>query len=613
MSVELVLRPWIGYDEVDPKRVSVSSKEQLMEEARALVGCAKDEAVKLYYCELNDAGLPKEKEQRVMIAGPENMRLAKEKGGGVVWVCVGGSPTTSPQKQKPRSPYLVPEFASVGFADLPELYSDSALLSLTDNLRGEAQDQVLLLMMAIPGSGKSRTVMSACAGAKICQVRIKFLDDALGVIRSRIRDVKGSMKYQEWKDLLSNVIKGLLNEKLGTIKGPCVVHIDDAQTLMGTSVVKREGWDGANEIGDPWDLVMPTLCSVLHSHLCEFAERRCVVSGTNFFAPLVLSTGSEAKTCHMVIDGTFPPKWVMSELVDKYFRIPESLRNEMVEHVTFLSGNRRAIQHFLVQLKLVVANKQSGDEFSALELCKVRNEAFSLWSYPILKALGGNPSSVAVQAVAALVFPEALSGRWEDSCIKFPLDKLPQSVKEFGLAGGLNLVIRDLEVVISVPRGCVWEFLSSLVAASFANRSSVIEVEAFVRVAQSVDIEKGHAFERLFACELTMMRRDGGGPLYAWIAKAWRGRGKLVPDPFVFGQPFVYESCIQDAKWASHQVYCVREEADAVKNRVVDVGFPMFLAEDNYPVKPVRIMCELKNGYKEAKLWRLCWVQRFFS
>jgi len=168
-------------------------------------------------------------------------------------------------------------------------------------------------------------------------------------------------------------------------------------------------------------------------------------------------------------------------------------------------------------------------------------------------------------------------------------------------------VIRDLEVVISVPRGCVWEFLSSLVAASFANRSSVIEVEAFVRVAQSVDIEKGHAFERLFACELTMMRRDGGGPLYAWIAKAWRGRGKLVPDPFVFGQPFVYESCIQDAKWASHQVYCVREEADAVKNRVVDVGFPMFLAEDNYPVKPVRIMCELKNGYKEAKLWRLCW------
>jgi hypothetical protein len=46
MSVELVLRPWIGYDEVDPKRVSVSSKEQLMEEARALVGCAKDEAVR---------------------------------------------------------------------------------------------------------------------------------------------------------------------------------------------------------------------------------------------------------------------------------------------------------------------------------------------------------------------------------------------------------------------------------------------------------------------------------------------------------------------------------------------------------------------------------------
>jgi hypothetical protein len=97
------------------------------------------------------------------------------------------------------------------------------------------------------------------------------------------------------------------------------------------------------------------------------------------------------------------------------------------------------------------------------------------------------------------VFPEALFGRHEESCIKFPLDKLPESVKAFGLAGGLNLWIDSSDVVVSVPRGCVWEFLSSLVATSFAARSNVEEVGAFVCVAKSVDIEKGHAFERLFA------------------------------------------------------------------------------------------------------------------
>jgi hypothetical protein len=61
-------------------------------------------------------------------------------------------------------------------------------------------------------------------------------------------------------------------------------------------------------------------------------------------------------------------------------------------------------------------------------------------------------------------------------------------------------------------------------------------------------------------------------------------------------------------KWAPHQVYCVQEKAVDVGNRVVDVGFPMFLINANAPVERMRIMCELKKGYSEAELWRLCWA-----
>jgi len=606
--VDLILRPWIGFEEVDPRNVRVDSMDQLMKEAKELVRAKGNEFIKLYYCVLNEKGLPIDKERRTHVSTPANFIDAKREAGGVIWVCVGGSPSTSPQKRKPRSPFLVEEYASVEFADLPELYEDSAFKSLKTALTLRAQDPQLLLMMAIPGSGKSRTVMSACASAKIRQVRIKFLDGGtLGAIHSCIRGVSDSLSYQAWKDKLSKVIKGLLDEKLGSIVGPCVVHIDDAQTLMGTSVVSREQWDADKAKGDPWDLVMPTVCSVLNSHLNEFHDRRCVVSGTNFFARLVVSAGSEAKTDPIVIDGTFPPEWVMSNLVNKYFRMPNDLKDDMLEHMTFLCGNRRAVQHFLVLLKHAVVDMREGDQFAALDLRKVRNEAFSKWSVPIVRALK-SPSSVAVQAVAALVFPEALSGLRKDGCIKFPLGKLPQSVKEFGLAGGLNLWIDASDVVVSVPRGCVWEFLSSLVAKSFAARSNVEEVGAFVRVAKSVDIDKGHVFERLFACELSLMGCDGGGPLYAWIAKAWRGRGKLTPDPLVFGQPFVYESCIRDVRWAPHQVYCVEEKAGEVGKRVVDVGFPVFLIEENSPVERIRIMCELKKGYTQAKLWRLCWA-----
>jgi hypothetical protein len=77
----------------------------------------------------------------------------------------------------------------------------------------------------------------------------------------------------------------------------------------------------------------------------------------------------------------------------------------------------------------------------------------------------------------------------------------------------------------------------------------------------------------------------------------------------VFGQPFVYESCIRDVAWLPHQVYCVKEEAGDFGKRVVDVGFPLMLVgKEGDQVKVMRAMCELKKGYPEAQLWRLCWV-----
>lgn len=83
---------------------------------------------------------------------------------------------------------------------------------------------------------------------------------------------------------------------------------------------------------------MPTLCSVLHALLIARPNLSCVLSGTNFFAPLVVSVGSEAKTRHIPIHGTFPPEWVMTSLVGKYFIVPDGLKNDMLEHVTSLSG-----------------------------------------------------------------------------------------------------------------------------------------------------------------------------------------------------------------------------------------------------------------------------------
>lgn len=83
----------------------------------------------------------------------------------MVWICVGGSPTSGPQERK-----------DVTFKDIPELHKDDALWKLEVSLGERGQDPELVVMMAIPGSGKSRTVMSACQRMKLQQVRVKLLE-----------------------------------------------------------------------------------------------------------------------------------------------------------------------------------------------------------------------------------------------------------------------------------------------------------------------------------------------------------------------------------------------------------------------------------------------------
>jgi hypothetical protein len=135
----------------------------------------------------------------------------------------------------------------------------------------------------------------------------------------------------------------------------------------------------------------------------------------------------------------------------------------------------------------------------------------------------------------------------------------------------------------------VWELLCS-VASEVLAKPSLEEVRAFVRVAKSVPIESGRLFERIFACELSMIGRDGVFPMYNWISASWKGQGQLIPDPLVFGQPFAHESKIMEITWALHQVYCVADLAKDKGKRLVDVGSPLVLINDDGTKTNVRMM-----------------------
>jgi hypothetical protein len=149
----------------------------------------------------------------------------------------------------------------------------------------------------------------------------------------------------------------------------------------------------------------------------------------------------------------------------------------------------------------------------------------------------------------------------------------------------------------------VWQLLCSVASEVLAKPA--LE-RAFVRVAKNVPIETGRLLERIFACELSMLGRNGVCPMYNWISASWKGKDQLIPDPLVLGQPFACEAKIMEITWTLHQVYCV---ADFPKNKgkqLVDVGFPMVLMNDDGTKTSVRMMCELKKGCEKSELWRLC-------
>lgn len=621
------IRPWVGYGEIEPVPVEVSSVEELKQAALHLInsmpGSSKDadrrvtmDQLKLYHCKLDENGLPMDVEGRRKILDVGELENPLHGSYGVVWVWVSertnvaSSPQSKPLPEKPCSPFIVREFASVKFGELPEVYTDRALQYFFETWTSEKADQYVQFILAIPGSGKSRTVKAAAEALDIPHCRVKFLHGGLlepisAAIRSK--EQEHTLTYDDWKEILGKPIQSALHhtlkEKGVSKESRAILHVDEIQTLMGSAEVTRESWNGQQ---DPFSLVMPALCFKLVQVKGVYPNLICVLTGTNFFAKLVVSLGSAVKADYVPLDGTFPVDWVM-KLIKKYFKIPEDLMELLHLHVEFLSWNRRAIQQFLVELKTTCVSKTNGDNLSAKDLEACKDAAFSKWTGLISSALGQG-KAICVTAMALILFPEAYDGEIQEKELVFPEAKVPQQVRDYCLAGGLNMRVESPTVYIQKPEGCVLGYLSSL-TSNVLHRRNLQEVEAFSIVSKSVDTEKGHLFERIVAAELSMLS-NGKSPMYAQFKRLWIGDGELIPDPLVFGRAFAYKSTISQDEWKDHQVYCVAELPQAAGRRKVDVGFPILNVIDGKS-NPMRVFCELKKGYTAGKLWNSCW--KFFT
>lgn len=332
-----------------PFAVEVDTFDALAAEARVFVNAAEGQVVRLFYACFNEGGVPRSAQDRVPLVETAQFESVVRDGDSVVWVSVGSaSPTSNPQKRKPQSPFIRPGHNDVTFEILPELFEDTALATMTEALRARRADPHLVLMLAIPGSGKTRTVAESTHALSYRCARVHIILGASSdsdPIEKCIKEAAAEGKllsYAEWKLRFGSVFEKIFKEHLdglGAGSGERVLHVDDVQTLMrGTVVSRKKTWDPAT--GDPHDIVLAAACGVLHRLMYNDSRLRCVVTGTNFFAPLALNTGADAKVLFVAIDGTFPPEWVLNCLVHKYFDVPVDLHDAVREHVTFLCGNR---------------------------------------------------------------------------------------------------------------------------------------------------------------------------------------------------------------------------------------------------------------------------------
>jgi hypothetical protein len=483
-------------------------------------------------------------------------------------------------------------------------------------------DNKAALLFAVPGAGKTTTVGVCATKVSMQHHRIK-LADASSIITTLQGLAHGGRadSYDDAKAIFTDVCTTYINECVAAASQKVVVgvaetyllHFDEVQLLMGSNLVSK--CDAAMST-NLYDYVMPAFCDAMQVALDADSFLKIVLSGTNGFAPLVLNTGSQLKTEYIKLLGRFPEQFLSTLLVE-YFDISVGDADYFLEQARPLRANRRAVQHLLHHFSTLLVGVSDAARVHELINTAVSN-AYTSWSSPIARALGSTMSSAALATMALLSHPEGAGG--ESAClvlneeavalVKFPAAKLPVHVMRFALAGSLNVWVDGNDVLLEQPIGCVRAFLSGA-CKGVCDSANLQQVKAFLTTSASVGTEKGHAFERMLACELTLVDTK-----FHALIRTKTGIKSLRVDPLSMARPFLYHPTIHLVDWGTpsyaNRVMCVKEDAQHKGTRLVDVGFPMIRRYGDERGDVVwRVLMELKFVADVNKLWRMCYA--FFA
>ena len=461
---------------------------------------------------------------------------------------------------------------------IPSIYEDNTITSLRAFFRQRSAEQegadipVLALILAMPGSGKTRSVVEAtrmektrCKRLRMSQYEFHSADSLKKFLSAKVVQACGVKS-----------MPSVFNEVV-------VVHLDEIQSLMSAP-------EGSQE------LLVTTLSTEIDCLINADPPRwwlKFVLTGTNVFTRSTIKIKTEVKIDPITLDGSFSIDFVQ-QLADDHGLSGSFAGTNYLERCRH---NRRFTELFLKEVwKGIYESKGAG-----FDVADAYDDAFLIMKEQMSNQI---EHFAPVSRVACSVFAKILAVPRGKVDRFLRLSNCSHDENAYIAGGGFNVrAIDNDSITIYNPAGFVLEVLEALLgrAAPYATGSTVT---SFLRVHSVCGFGvKGHLFEWLIAHDILCPQSEFDGVMEPYASR--------------------HDNCIGAEAISGAKVYDLIFDADAVpgiwvvrdthlnnQDRWVDVAYSIKVSGDY--TKGFALL-ECKTGYKKARQALRNSCEKFFT
>lgn len=433
---------------------------------------------------------------------------------------------------------------------IPVIHEDETINNLVGffNATGSDNEDVsnIATLLAMPGSGKTRSIKEAAAKA--------------GAVHKRVRIDASWSDYDDGTDVVQ-IVRGHLMRAIGIGSLPgiwsqqVVVHFDEVQVFLSF------------ENGPKKLQTLAEVCnSIIYSGDTALTWLKFVFTGTNINAHSPIRLGSSLKAEPISITGSFPFDFVIRLFTD-YIDAPTE------EHVALLERcrhNRRVTERFL---RHAWDHRKGSQELSAYYELARNHVAASISSQLDSKEKVTSPLAC---RVLRLVLQAISEGRTTSigqvKLLTLRVDESSQDL-DYVRGGGLNVFDTlpggssdaKKDVRVYYPEGCVIEILSMLSCRAVLPKT-ITDLLSFLYTSRVKTFNLGWFFEALIVHDLCCADSE-----FEALLQLGKRQNSIFNTVAIRDQPQLWKAI--PAATAEQILWWVRDEMNSHQDRWIDIAY----------------------------------------